>query len=49
MFQTMSHELKTPVMVISSHIEAIEDDIIDKNKAIEGNKSETENLNQKFH
>lgn len=48
MFQTMSHELKTPVMVISSHIEAIEDDIIDKNKAIEVIKSETENLNQKI-
>lgn len=48
MFQTMSHELKTPVMVISSHIEAIEDEIIDKNKAIEVIKKETKNLNQKI-
>lgn len=48
MFQTMSHELKTPVMVISSHIEAIEDEIIDKNKAIEVIKNETKNLNQKI-
>ena len=48
MFQTMSHELKTPIMVISSHIEAIEDDVIDKNKAIEVIKNETENLNKKL-
>ena len=48
MFQTLSHELKTPIMVISSHIEAIEDDVIDKNKAMEVIKNETENLNKKL-
>lgn len=48
MFQTMSHELKTPVMVISSHVEAIEDGVIDTNKGIEVIKNETNNLNQKI-
>lgn len=48
MFQNMSHELKTPVMVISSHIEAIEDGVIDTNKGIEVIKNETNNLNQKI-
>jgi len=47
MFQTMSHELKTPITVISSHIEAAEDNIIEKEKALEIIKTETENLSQR--
>lgn len=47
MFQTMSHELKTPITVISSHIEAAEDNIIEKDKALDIIKTETENLSQK--
>src|SRR5574344_1246318 len=34
MYQTMSHELKTPIMVISSHVEAAEDNIIEKDTAL---------------
>ena len=48
MFQTLSHELKTPIMVISSHIEAMEDGVIDKDKGFEVIKNETQNLNQKL-
>lgn len=47
MFQTMSHELKTPITVISSHIEAAEDDIIEKDKALKIIKAEIENLSQR--
>jgi len=47
MFQTMSHELKTPITVISSHIEAAEDNIIEKDKALDIIKTETENLSQR--
>lgn len=46
-FQTMSHELKTPIMVISSHIEAIEDNVIEKDKALEVIKDEAYNLTQR--
>ena len=48
MFQTLSHELKTPIMVISSHIEAMEDGVIEKDKGFEVVKNETQNLNQKL-
>lgn len=47
MFQTMSHELKTPITVISSHIEAAEDDIIEKDKVLKIIKAEIENLSQR--
>ena len=48
MFQTLSHELKTPIMVISSHIEAMEDGVIDKDKGFVVVKNESQNLNQKL-
>ncbi|MEG0799357.1 MAG: HAMP domain-containing sensor histidine kinase [Bacilli bacterium] len=45
MFQSISHELKTPIMVISSHVEASEDKVISKNAAIKVIKDEAKNLN----
>lgn len=47
MFQNISHELKTPIMVISSHIEALNDKVITKDKALKVIKEETEILNKK--
>ena len=34
MFQNLSHELKTPISVIQSYIEGIEDDVVNKDEAI---------------
>ena len=34
MFQSVSHELKTPIMVISSHTEALEDGVMNKEEVI---------------
>ena len=47
MFQNISHELKTPIMVISSHIEALNDKVISEKQALKVIKEETEHLNQK--
>lgn len=47
MFQSISHELKTPIMVITSHVEAANDDVIDKDKALEVIKEEADNLSKK--
>lgn len=46
MFQSISHELKTPIMVISSHVEAADDKIISKTDAMKVIKDEVDNLNK---
>lgn len=47
MFQSISHELKTPIMVISSYIEAINDEVVEKDEALKVIKEETSILNDK--
>lgn len=44
LFQNVSHELKTPIMVINSHLEASLDNIITKDEAISVIKEETDKL-----
>lgn len=45
MFQSISHELKTPIMVISSHVEAAMDKAISNKEALGTIKEEISNLN----
>jgi len=44
MFQTISHELKTPISVISSYVEAANDDVISKEEALKTIESEVKIL-----
>ncbi len=47
MFQNISHDLKTPIAIIKSHSEALKDEIIDTNKALEVIDEQIEKLNTK--
>lgn len=46
MFQNISHELKTPIMIISSHVEAALDKTISNKKALLTINEEIKNLNK---
>ena len=44
MFQNLSHELKTPIAVIQSYIEGVEDGVIDNKEALKVIEEETDKL-----
>ena len=47
MYQNISHDFKTPLTVIKSYIEAVEDGVEDKDSAFETIKEQTDKLEQK--
>jgi len=49
MYQNISHDFKTPLTVIKSYIEAVEDGAIEKDDAFKTIKEQTEKLEQKVH
>lgn len=49
MYQNISHDFKTPLTVIKSYIEAVEDGVEDKDTAFNIIKTQTEKLEQKVH
>lgn len=49
MYQNISHDFKTPLTVIKSYIEAVEDGVEDEKVAFETVKEQTEKLEQKVH
>ena len=49
MYQNISHDFKTPLTVIKSYIEAVEDGIEDKDTAFDTIKEQTLKLEQKVH
>ncbi len=49
MYQNISHDFKTPLTVIKSYIEAVEDDVEDAEIAFPIIKEQTEKLEQKVH
>ena len=49
MYQNISHDFKTPLTVIKSYIEAVEDGVEDKDVAFSTIKEQTEKLEQKVH
>ena len=49
MYQNISHDFKTPLTVIKSYIEAVEDGVEDKETALTTIKEQTEKLEQKVH
>ena len=49
MYQNISHDFKTPLTVIKSYIEAVEDGVEDKDTAFKVIKTQTEKLEQKVH
>ena len=49
MYQNISHDFKTPLTVIESYIEAVEDGVEDKDVAFEVIKEQTKKLEQKVH
>lgn len=49
MYQNISHDFKTPLTVIKSYIEAVEDGIEDKTRALSTIKEQTTKLEQKVH
>lgn len=49
MYQNISHDFKTPLTVIKSYIEAVEDDIENKDTALKIIKEQTSKLEQKVH
>ena len=49
MYQNISHDFKTPLTVIKSYIEAVEDNVEDSNTALQVIKQQTDKLEQKVH
>jgi two-component system sensor histidine kinase CssS len=49
MYQNISHDFKTPLTVIKSYIEAVEDGVEDNNTALQVIKQQTDKLEQKVH
>lgn len=49
MYQNISHDFKTPLTVIKSYIEAVEDDVEDEVTALQVIKQQTAKLEQKVH
>lgn len=49
MYQNISHDFKTPLTVIKSYIEAVEDDVEDEKTALQVIKQQTAKLEQKVH
>ena len=49
MYQNISHDFKTPLTVIKSYIEAVEDKVEDSNTALQVIKQQTEKLENKVH
>lgn len=49
MYQNISHDFKTPLTVIKSYIEAVHDDIEDKDTALNVIEEQTDKLEQKVH
>jgi two-component system sensor histidine kinase CssS len=49
MYQNISHDFKTPLTVIKSYIEAVQDDVEDKDKALNVIEQQTEKLENKVH
>ena len=49
MYQNISHDFKTPLTVIKSYIEAVEDKVEDSNTALRVIKQQTEKLENKVH
>lgn len=49
MYQNISHDFKTPLTVIKSYIEAVEDGVEDKDKALTIIEEQTNKLEQKVH
>ena len=49
MYQNISHDFKTPLTVIKSYIEEVEDGVEDKDTAFKIIKTQTEKLEQKVH
>ena len=49
MYQNISHDFKTPLTVIKSYIEAVEDGVEDKDSAFQTIKEQTNKLEQKVH
>lgn len=49
MYQNISHDFKTPLTVIKSYIEAVEDEVEDEKTALQVIKQQTTKLEQKVH
>lgn len=49
MYQNISHDFKTPITVIKSYIEAVEDEVEDSNNALKIIKEQTIKLENKVH
>lgn len=49
MYQNISHDFKTPLTVIKSYIEAVEDGVEDESTALSTIKEQTDKLEQKVH
>ena len=49
MYQNISHDFKTPITVIESYIEAVEDGVEEKDRAFDIIKTQTQKLEQKVH
>lgn len=49
MYQNISHDFKTPLTVIKSYIEAVHDEVEDKDKTLQVIEEQTEKLENKVH
>ena len=49
MYQNISHDFKTPLTVIKSYVEAVEDNVEDERTALQVIKQQTAKLEQKVH
>lgn len=49
MYQNISHDFKTPLTIIKSYIEAVHDEVEDKDKALQVIEEQTEKLENKVH